>query len=207
MTSVLIVEDSMISREYFRRLLEDSEEFTVAACIENAANAEIACLRGHIDLVLMDVCTVDDESGLTAAEAIKRHNPKTKVIIMTSMPEVSFLRKAWECGCDGFWYKEHSELNLAEVCGQVLQGDFVWPEHTPGVAVGLIRSSELTGRELDVIRALAAGGRYEEIARELHISVNTVKYHVKNILQKTGFHSTVQLVAEVVEKRLILPRY
>lgn len=207
MTTVLIVEDSQISREYLRRLLDASKDFQVTACLENAANADIACLRGHIDLVLMDVCTADDESGLEAAAVIKRHYPNIKVVIMTSMPEVSFLRKAKESGCDGFLYKEQSEPDLLEACRRVMNGDPVWPEQTPEVTVGQIRSSELTLRELDVIRAMAAGSRYEEIAQQLHISVNTVKYHVKNILQKTGFHSTVRLVAEVVEKRLILPKY
>lgn len=207
MKNVLIVEDSYISREYIRRLLEASEAFSVTACIENAANADIACLKGHIDLVLMDVCTADDESGLEAAALIKRHYPNIKVIIMTSMPEVSFLRKAKESGCDGFLYKEESEPDLLEACRRVMQGEAVWPEKTPEITVGQIRSSEFTLRELDVIRAMAAGSRYEEIAQQLHISVNTVKYHVKNILQKTGFRSTVQLVAEMVEKRLILPKY
>lgn len=57
------------------------------------------------------------------------------------------------------------------------------------------------------MKALAGGMRYEEIASSLFLSVNTVKYHVKNILTKTGFRNTIQLVAEVVEKRLILPKY
>ena len=73
--------------------------------------------------------------------------------------------------------------------------------------IGLARSEEFTERELDVIRALAGGMRYEQIAGALCMSLNTVKYHVKNILQKTGFRSTIQVVAEVVEKRLILPKY
>ena len=207
MTNVLIVEDSFISREYFRRLLTDTGRYSVTGCLENAANAEIVCMRGQINLVLMDVCTADDESGLTAAAGIKRHYPHIKVIIMTSMPEISFLRKARESGCDGFWYKENREPLLAEVCDRVMKGEYIWPERTPEVAVGLARSTELTERELEVIRELAAGGRYEDISGKLHISVNTVKYHIKNILQKTGFHSTIQLVAEVVEKRLILPKY
>ena len=58
-----------------------------------------------------------------------------------------------------------------------------------------------------MIRELVRGVRYEDMAEELHLSINTVKYHVKNILQKTGFRSTIQLVAEVVEKRLVLPKY
>ena len=69
----------------------------------------------------------------------------------------------------------------------------------PGAA-GLILAGE-------VIRSLAQGSRYEDITESLHISMNTVKYHVKNILLKTGFKTTLQLVAEVVEKRLILPKY
>ena len=73
--------------------------------------------------------------------------------------------------------------------------------------IGLARSDEFTERELAVIRELAQGSRYEDITEALHISMNTVKYHVKNILLKTGFKTTLQLVAEVVEKRLILPKY
>lgn len=207
MIYVLIVEDSAISRELFERTLAASKDYVVIASIENAANAEIACMRGRVDLVLMDICTADDESGLVAAAKIKKHDPQVKIIMMTSMPEHSFLQKARESGCDSFWYKEEGDMGLLEVCDRTMKGDFFWPDHTPAVKIGLARSDELTVRELDVIRALAHGDRYEEIGEQLHISPNTVKYHVKNILQKTGFRNTIQLVAEVVEKRLILPRY
>ncbi len=78
---------------------------------------------------------------------------------------------------------------------------------TTGLYIGLAASDDFTQRELDVMRALATGSRYEDIAEQLHLSTNTVKYHVKNILQKTGFRSTVQLVAEVVESRFVLPKY
>lgn len=207
MTNVLIVEDSRISRESFERQLAASPEYVVIASIENAANAEIACMRNKIDLVLMDICTADDESGLTAAAKIKRHSPRVRVIMMTSMPEHSFLQKARDCGCDSFWYKEQDDITLLDICDRTMRGEFVWPDHVPPVTIGLAHSDEFTERELEVIRALSMGSRYEEIAEALYMSTNTVKYHVKNILQKTGFHSTIQLVAEVVEKRLILPKY
>lgn len=207
MVHVLIVEDSAISREMFERTLAASQEYAVIAAIENAANAEIACMRGRVDLILMDVCTADDESGLTAAAKIKKHYPKIKIIMMSSMPEHSFLQKARDCGCDSFWYKEQGDIDLLEICERTMKGRHVWPEQTPTVRIGLARSDEFTERELEVIRALAQGKRYEEIGEQLYLSPNTVKYHVKNILQKTGFRSTVQLVVDVVEKRLILPRY
>ena len=207
MVNVLIVEDSRVSRESFERQLSAVENYFVAATLENAANAVIACMRNNIDLVLMDICTADDESGLVAAAKIKAQHPKIRVIMMTSMPEVSFLRKAKESGCDGFWYKEESQFSLVEACDLVMAGELPWPKETPPVMIGLARSDEFTDRELDVIRELALGRRYEEIAASLYVSTNTVKYHIKNVLQKTGFHSAIQLVAEVVEKRLVLPKY
>lgn len=207
MINVLIVEDSRVSRESFERQLSASADYVLIASIENAANAEIACMRNKIDLILMDVCTADDESGLEAAAKIKKNYPRVKVIVMTSMPEHSFIQKAKAGGCDSFWYKEEEDVSLLEICDRTMKGEFVWPDSTPTITIGLARSDEFTDRELDIIRALASGSHYEEISKTLFLSPNTVKYHVKNILQKTGFKSTIQLVAEVVEKRLILPKY
>lgn len=207
MINVLIVEDSRVSREAFERQLAALPDFSVVAAIENAANAEIICLSQKIDLILMDICTADDESGLRAAEKIKQSHPQIKIIIMTSMPEQSFLKKAKDSGCDSFWYKELGDISLPDICDKTVRGQFVWPDATPSVKIGVVRSEAFTARELDVIRALARGGRYEEIAAALRVSPNTIKYHVKNILQKTGFRTATQLVAEVVEKRLILPKY
>ena len=207
MISVLIVEDSRISRETFERQLVAAQGYFVMASIENAANAEIVCLRNRIDLILMDVCTADNESGLTAAQRIKKNSPRVKIIIMTSMAEHSFLQKARKYGCDSFWYKESDAISLLEICDRTMKGEQIWPSAAPSVMIGLAKSDELTDRELDVIRALASGMRYEEIAEALYMSPNTVKYHVKNILQKTGFRSTMQVVAEVVEKRLVLLKY
>ena len=113
---------------------------------------------------------------------------------MTSMPEHSFIQKAKTCGCNGFWYKEYGSTALMEVCDRVMNGEYVYPEDTPVIRIGYSNSAEFTSREFDIIR-------------ELDITLNTVKYHIKNILQKTGYQNTLQLVAEVVEKRLILPKY
>ena len=207
MIHVLIVEDSRIYRDTFVRQLSATPEFTVTDAITNAANAEIACMYSQIDLVLMDICTADDESGLTACARIKKHHPDIKIILMTSMPEFSFLEKAEKCGCDSFWYKEDDQFSLLEICSRTMNGDFILPDHTPEIRIGLARSSEFTARELDIMKALAGGLRYEEIASSLYLSVNTVKYHVKNILQKTGFRNILSLVVEVVEKKYILPKY
>ena len=207
MRQVLVVEDSRITRDAIENHIAKSEKYVLYASIENAANAEIACLRGRVNLILMDVCTADEQSGLRAAAKIKQSNPKIKIVIMTSMPEHSFIQKAKACGCNGFWYKEHGSTSLIEVCDRVMSGEYVYPEDTPMIRIGYSNSHEFTGREFDIIRELAQGRKYEEIAADLDITLNTVKYHIKNILQKTGYQNTLQLVAEVVEKRLILPKW
>ena len=207
MTRVLIVEDSRMTREAVEGQLVRSRNYLIYASIANAANAEIACMRDNVDLVLMDVCTEDGESGLKAAAKIKRNSPGIRIIIMTSMPEHSFLEKARRAGCDGFWYKEYGDMDLLSLCDRVMAGERVFPEETPALRIGCADSREFTQRELDIIRQLAQGRRYEDIADSLGITLNTVKYHVKNLMQKTGYQNTMQLVAEVVEKRLVLPRY
>ena len=157
MIQVLVVEDSRITRDSIESQIAKSEKYVLYASIENAANAEIACLRGRVDLILMDVCTADEESGLKAAAKIKQYNPKIKIIIMTSMPEHSFIQKAKACGCNGFWYKEYGSTALMEVCDRVMNGEFVYPDDTPMIRIGYSNSNEFTGREFDIIRELAQG--------------------------------------------------
>ena len=207
MINVLIVEDSKITMDMLLGYISGSQNYRLVATLENAANAEIICTKGGVDLVLMDVCTADDESGLKAAAKIKKRSPEIRIIIMTSMPEYSFISKAKEAGCDSFWYKEYGETELLDVMDRTMKGESVYPDETPVIPIGYAGSDELTERELDVLRQLALGYKYEEIADNLSVSTNTVKYHIKNLLTKTGYRSALQLVVDVVSKRLILPRY
>ena len=207
MINVLLVEDSKITRDTVERYISSSPDYLLIASLANAANAEIVCMRDNVDLILMDVCTADDESGINAAEKIKKRNQDIRIIIMTSMPEYSFLRKAKAAGCDSFWYKEFGEVELLDVMDRTMKGESVYPQSTPVVPVGDTGSNELTEKELSILRQLALGLKYEEIAVALLISVNTVKFHIKNLLMKTGYRSTLQLVVDVVSKKLILPKF
>ena len=102
---VMIVEDQTMPRELFELRIQASERFEVALSIDNAALADVYCLRFPVDLILMDVVTRGGESGLDAAERIKRTFPQMKIIIVTSMPECSYLSRAREIGVESFWYK------------------------------------------------------------------------------------------------------
>ena len=207
MVNVLLVENSRIAREMVESYLVEAPEYLLIASLENAANAAVLCTKGQVDLILMDVCTADDESGLKAAAKIKKQNPDIRIIIMTSMPEHSFIQKAQAAGCNSFWYKEYGEIELLEVMDRTMRGESVYPQETPSVAIGDAQSNELTEREYEVLRQLAQGFKYEEIARNMFVSPNTIKYHIKNLLTKTGYRSTLQLVVDVVNKSLILPKF
>ena len=207
MINVIIAEDSKFTSDTIKEQLEASGKYTVKAVFKNAANAVTACLKGNVDLLLMDVCTEDDESGLSAAENIKKHFPEIKIVIMTSMPEYSFIEKAKSIGCESFWYKEYDNSELVEVCDRTINNEFVYPEKLPVIKIGKTDSSEFSQREFEIIRQLALGKKYAEIAEILDITENTVKFHVKKILAKTGYTSTMQLVVSMVESRLVLPKY
>ncbi len=207
MIELLIVDDSRIMREALIRLFKQSNQYRVFASIENAANAEIICMRNRIDLILMDVCTADDESGLVASKNIKKYYPETKIVIMTSMPEYSFIEKARDAGCNGFIYKDMGEDAILKACDEVMHDRFIWPENTPVVKIGLASSSDFTERELEILRAMVQGKSYEEIANQFFISINTVKWHIKNIQQKTGYNKSAQLIVDVISKQLILPKF
>ena len=115
MINVLLVEDKKMSRECLEGYIAASGRYTLAASISNAGMAEMTCMRYPVDIILMDVCTENNESGLVAAAGIKRKMPEIKIVVVTSMMDSSFLQKAKQAGAESFWYKESSPEELLTV--------------------------------------------------------------------------------------------
>lgn len=207
MIKVLIVDDQRMVREMIKLNLEKLENIKIVNSIENAQMAEMFCSNGQIDLIIMDICTDNGESGLEASRNIKKYYPNIKIIIVTSMPEHSFIEKAKDIGCDSFWYKDFDKISFIEVVEKTLNGEKIYPDRTPTIEIGLAKSYEFTSRELEVLRELVNGSTHLEISENLDISINTVKFHIKNLLSKTGYTNSMQLVIDVVNKKLILPEF
>ena len=205
MTNVLIVEDSRISREAIERKLTGTGEYAIAAAIENAANAEIFCLGETVDLVLMDIVMNDGSNGLDAAARIKTAYPSVKIIAVTSMPDSVFLKRAREIGVDSFWYKEAQSAPMLEIMDRTMAGEHIFPDSPPVTRFGLAENTELTERELDVLRLLAQGLTDREICETLHMSSGTVRYHLSNLLDKTGYSSRTELAVNAVRSGIALP--
>ena len=203
--SVLIADDQSMARQLFEMFVKSSEKYRLVHSLESASVAHIYCSRFPIDLVLMDVVMADGVSGLEAAKRIKKVSPKTKIIIVTSMPEVSFLKRAREIGVDSFWYKETEEVPLLSLLTRTMAGERIYPDRTPSVTVGDASSAELTPAELAVLRELTTGATNREISEKLHISVMTVNSHVQNMLQKTGYKNRVQLAVKARLEGIVIP--
>ena len=202
---VLIVDDQRMSRKLFESIVAASENYTVAAAVETAMFADAWCAGGGIDLVLMDVVMKDGSNGLEAAARSKVSYPAIKVIIVTSMPDPMFLRKAREANVDSFWYKEVESEPMLRVMDRTMAGEQVWPDRAPEVMLGMIRNTELTDREMDVLRLLAEGLTDREIGERLCLALPTVRYHVRNLITKTGYSSRTELAVDAVRSGLTIP--
>lgn len=192
----MIVDDQFVSRELFTLYIRQSPKYEVVYSIDTAMFADTYVLKSPIDLVIMDILMQDGSNGLDAAEKIKQLRPDIKIIAVTSMPEVSWMERAKKIGIDSFWYKEVSEKTILEIMDRTLAGESIYPSETPEVQLGLTKSTDLTSREIEVLRLLTTGAGNEEIAEKLYISPNTVKTHIKHLLEKTGFSSRTQLAIQ-----------
>ena len=204
MNRVMIVEDDPMARKLFEIIVGGSGHYEVAESIESASLAEIYCMSEHIDLILMDVCTALHASGIDAAAKIKKRFPDIKIIVVTSQPECDFIERALKAGVDSFWYKEPSDEVLLALMDRTMAGESIYPDTTPVLDLGLAKSIEFTARELEVLRELTSGDTDEMIAERLNLSVHTVKKHIKNMFQKTGFTTRTQLAVMARETGLVI---
>ncbi len=193
-----------MARDNMSYIVNLSEEYELAGTLANAASAEIFCGGHTVDLVLMDVCTEHDENGIEAAGNIKKNFPHIKVIVVTSMVECGFLDRAREAKADSFWYKDGDEESLIDVMNRTMAGESVYPERTPEVRLGLTTSYELSDAELRTIRAIMESANYEEAAEKLGCSERNVRFHLNNVLDKTGYRNRFELCMAIAQKNLII---
>ena len=202
---VLIVDDQLIPRQLFENTIAGSDRYVLAAALDSAVMADAWCAGGQVDLIIMDVVMDNGPTGLEAAGRIKASYPQVRIIVVTSLPDALFLKRARQIGVDAFWYKELQSAPLLEVMDRTMAGEQVWPDHPPRKQLGLADSSEFTDREMDVLRLLAKGLTDREICEQLHLSFNTVRYHVDNLMTKTGQSSRTGLAVLAVMNGVIFP--
>lgn len=200
----MIVDDQFVPRQLFEMYLRSSDRYELVYSLESAAFAEVYVMKSSIDLVLMDILMTDGSNGLDAAARIKKSQPEVKIIAVTSMPEASWLKRAKQIGVESFWYKEASRETILEVMDRTMAGESVYPDSTPQVKLGHASSAEFTERELEVLRIMTTGVSNAAIAGKLGIAENTVKNHIRHMMEKTGCESRTELAIEARVSGLVI---
>lgn len=205
---VLVVDDHAFFRRGLVSVLEVEADIEIVG--EAGDGAEAVRLAGALnpDIVLLDV-RMPRISGPDACEGIKRDVPGCKIVMLTISDEEADLFEAIKSGAIGYLLKEIAIEELAEAIRAVIDGQsFI----NPFMALKLIGevsavakckrgaarkapAAELSARENEVLRQIACGRSNREIGNRLFISENTVKNHVRNILEKLGLHSRVEAAA------------
>ena len=203
MINTILVEDDLYIQKHFVDRLAADGEFYLVGVFRDAFEAEKHC-DATVRLILMDVQTQHKHSGLAAAERIKKAFPKIKIVAATSLVDPQVLERAKMGAADSLWYKDGDEGTLMQVVRSTVQGAHIFPDAPPSVKIGLAASSEFTPAEMRVLRLLVRGLSYSGIARELCVEASTVKYHVINMLQKTGLENKLQLAIAASEARLVV---
>lgn len=200
---VLIVDDHSVVREGLRAILERAG-FNVVDEAASGSEAVEKCRSLHPDVVLMDI-RMPGEDGLHALARIKEHMPHIRVIILTTYANPGYLARAIVAGATGYLTKEAPTEQIVGAIRAAVSGEQLLDQRVLQMALRSVAShvasppspgdeliDPLTEQEEVVLRLIASGLSNEEIAQALSISVNTVKTHVRHILQKLGVSDRTQ---------------
>jgi DNA-binding NarL/FixJ family response regulator len=216
---VLIADDQAVFRRGLQVVLETEDGIEVVAEAEDGEDAISKAAELAPDVVLMDV-RMPRVNGIEAARRIRDLLPSTRILMLTISDEEDDLFEAIKAGANGYLLKEISVEEVGGAIQSVVQGQSLI---SPSMASKLLtefsslarQAAEreslpapvLTARELEVLKLVARGMSNKDVADELYISENTVKNHVRNILEKLHLHSRMEAVMYAVRKRLLDPHH
>ena len=212
---VLIVDDHALFRRGLQMVLEGESDIEVVGEANDGHEAIEKAEQTTPDVVLMDV-RMPKRSGIEATRVIKDMLPSTKILMLTISDEEADLYDAIKAGASGYLLKE---ISIDEVAGAVRQVHAGQSLISPSMASKLLNEfaamvkrrdersqvpgPRLTERELEVLKLVAKGMNNRDIGAELFISENTVKNHVRNILEKLHLHSRMEAVVYAVREKLL----
>jgi DNA-binding NarL/FixJ family response regulator len=210
---VLVVDDQELFRRGLIMLLSGDTDIEVVGEAADGITATELATTTAPDVILLDV-RMPRRTGVEACRAIKEAVPATKIIMLTVSDEEADLYESVKNGASGYLLKDSSIEEVAQAIRVVNEGQSLI---SPSMAVKLIDEFKqmskpereqgpalrLTERELEVLRLVAKGLNNREVAKELFISENTVKNHVRNILEKLQLHSRMEAVMYAMREKLL----
>jgi DNA-binding NarL/FixJ family response regulator len=212
---VLIADDHALFRRGLEMVLDNEPDIEVVGEAHDGDQAVDRAAELMPDVVLMDV-RMPRRSGIEATQKIKEQLPHVKILVLTNSDEEADLYDSIKAGASGYLLKEISSEEVADSIRSVMQGH---SRISPAMASKLLTEFQamtkreddrqplapprLTDRELEVLSLVAQGKGNRDIAGELFISENTVKNHIRNILEKLQLHSRMEAVIYAVREKLL----
>ena len=203
---IVIADDHAVVRSGLRMLLDSEEGFEVAAEAGDVDSAR-RYVRGHRPDVLVLDLNMPGESSLEAIPGLREEFPGTQIVVLTMQDDPAFAREAMRAGALGYVLKEAADAELVEAVRDAAGGrTYLHPRLGARLAAepeSSGPSSDLSEREIEVLRLISLGHTNSEIAEQLFLSVRTVESHRAHIQQKLGLSTRAELVKYALEHKLL----
>jgi DNA-binding NarL/FixJ family response regulator len=203
---VVLADDHVMFRDGIRRIIERIKDVVVSGEVNDGLELLEFLKLSPADLIILDI-SMPNLRGLEAIREIKKHYSQVKILVLTMHRKKEFIRQALADGADGFLLKEDESSELIRAVQAVQKGQkYLSPLLTSEVmslSLAEEQSELLTMREREVLKLLAEGKRTQEIAEALFISVNTVRRHRYNIMEKLNIKTMADLVKYAISQHYI----
>ncbi|HWX40484.1 MAG TPA: response regulator transcription factor [Blastocatellia bacterium] len=199
---VFSVDDHPLLREGLAAIIGNQPDMLMVAQAATGRDAIQLFSQHQPDVTLMDL-RLPDMSGIDALIAIRAEFPEARIIMLTTFEGDVDIRRSLEAGARGYMLKNTPPKELVEVIRQVHKGKKRIPAEVAAHLAEYFGDDDLTEREIDVLRQVASGNRNREIGERLFISEETVKVHIKHIMEKLGASDRTQAVAIAVRRGII----
>ena len=199
---VMSVDDHPLLREGLAALINNQPGMELVAQASNAVDGIAQFRKHHPDVTLMDL-RLPDKSGIEAMRAIRDEFPEARVIVLTTFEGDVEIQRALEAGARAYILKNMPPKELIDVIEQVHAGKKRIPSQIAAQLAEHMSDESLTAREIEVLSQLAGGNRNRDIADKLFITEETVKVHIKHIMEKLGASDRTQAVAIALRRGII----
>jgi len=196
------VDDHPLLREGLAAIIDNQPDMVLVAQASNAQEAIQQFRKHQPDVTLMDL-RLPDKSGIDALIAVRAEFPEARVIMLTTFEGDVEIQRALEAGARGYLLKSMPPKELVEVIRQVHAGKKRIPPQLAAQLAEHLSDEDLTAREVEVLSQIAGGNRNRDIAEKLFITEETVKVHIKHIMEKLGASDRTQAVAIGVRRGII----
>jgi DNA-binding NarL/FixJ family response regulator len=202
-TKVLIADDHALILEGIRRALESVEDIEVVGEARRGSQVLPLITRTNPDLVLLDI-RMPELDGLSCLDLIRKRHPDVRVVVLSAFTDRDHIEAALRRGASAYVVKSVSPLDLPSALRQAIDGTVFNVLGVPDNGEGYVADETgLTKREIDMLKALARGLSNQAIGKEMWVSEQTVKFHLRNIYRKLGVGSRTEAARYAYERGLV----